>query len=73
MMNKKAHAIATPRKLSDDFEEPLSVVSYHVATLAECRAIQLVDTERVRGATQHFYQLSLKTKWARTALRTTKD
>lgn len=73
MMNEKEHATATPRKLADSLDEHLSVVSYHVKTLANCMAIRLVRTAPVSGSTQHFYRLSLNVAWARTALETTND
>ncbi len=61
----------SPRQLSSGLDEPLSALSYHVRVLAECKAIELVRTSRVRGSTQHFYRVRIKAKWARTALRVT--
>jgi DNA-binding transcriptional ArsR family regulator len=63
----------TPRELSDRLEEPLSVLSYHVRVLEQCNAVRLTRTERVRGATQHFYRFSLRADWAKRALEKTKD
>lgn len=63
----------TPRGLSDRLEEPLSVLSYHIRVLEQCGAVRLTQTKRVRGATQHFYRCSLRTAWARRALKATKD
>ncbi len=71
MMDKRREW--TPSALSEALDEPLSVLSYHVRVLEQCEAVRLTRTERVRGATQHFYRLSLKAKWARRALETTKD
>jgi DNA-binding transcriptional ArsR family regulator len=62
---------ASPRQLSAALAEPLSALSYHVRVLAECEAIELVRTARVRGSTQHFYRSKVKARWARTALRAT--
>ena len=73
MMNEKAHAVATPLKLSASLDEEINHVSYHVRTLRDCEAVKLVKVVRVRGADQHFYRCSLKAGWARTALETTKD
>jgi len=70
---KKERRETTPRELSDRLEESLSVVSYHVRVLEQCEAVRLTRTERVRGATQHFYRFSLKPDWARRALDKTKD
>lgn len=63
----------TPRNLADRLGEPLSVVSYHVRVLEQCKAVRLTRTKRVRGATQHFYRCTLKADWARRALEATKD
>lgn len=63
----------TPRELSVKLGEPLSMLSYHVRVLEECEAVKLTRTQRVRGATQHFYRPTVKTEWVRTALRTTED
>ncbi|HEX3324595.1 MAG TPA: helix-turn-helix domain-containing protein [Solirubrobacterales bacterium] len=63
----------SPLELAASLSEPLSALSYHVRVLAECEAVKLVRTERVRGSTQHFYRPAVKAEWARTALATTKD
>ncbi len=63
----------TPLGLSERLAEPLSVLSYHVRVLEQCDAVRLTRTERVRGATQHFYRCSLRVKWARAALERTND
>jgi DNA-binding transcriptional ArsR family regulator len=69
MLNGKREA--SPRQLSTDLEEPLSALSYHVRVLAECGAIELVGTAKVRGSTQHFYRTRLRARWARSALKAT--
>jgi DNA-binding transcriptional ArsR family regulator len=58
----------SPRELSVRLCEPLSALSYHVRVLAECRAVELVRTERIRGSTQHFYRAVVKANWALSAL-----
>ncbi|HEX3609836.1 MAG TPA: helix-turn-helix domain-containing protein [Solirubrobacterales bacterium] len=63
----------SPRELAVGLAEPLSAVSYHVRVLAECRAVKLMRTGKVRGATEHFYRPTVKAKWARSALATTRD
>lgn len=63
----------TPRELAERLEEPLSVLSYHVRVLEQCDAVRLTRTKRVRGATQHFYRCTLRTDWARRALKATQD
>lgn len=58
----------SPRELSATLSEQLSALSYHVRVLAECRAIELMRTEQIRGSTQHFYRAVVKATWAITAL-----
>ena len=58
----------SPRELAATLCEQLSALSYHVRVLAECRAIELVRTEQIRGSTQHFYRAVVKAGWAITAL-----
>ena len=57
-----------PRELSAELREPLSALSYHVRVLAECGAVKLKRTHKIRGATQHFYRAAIKADWARMAL-----
>lgn len=59
----------SPRELSAKLSQQLSALSYHVRVLAECRAIELVRTEQIRGSTQHFYRAVIKSNWAITALK----
>jgi DNA-binding transcriptional ArsR family regulator len=63
----------SPLELAASLSEPLSALSYHVRVLAECKAVKLVRTERVRGSTQHFYRPAVRSKWARSALARTRD
>lgn len=58
----------SPRQLAAELTEPLSALSYHVRVLAECEAVKLVRTRRIRGSTQHFYRPVIKLEWARLAL-----
>ena len=62
---------ASPRDLAAGLDHPLSALSYHVRVLAECGAIKLIGTKKIRGSTQHFYRPAVKAQWARTALRAT--
>jgi DNA-binding transcriptional ArsR family regulator len=61
------------REMSELLETPLSNVSYHVNVLRNCDAIELVDTEPVRGAVQHFYRLGIDEPWALTVLGIQED
>lgn len=59
----------SPRELAAKLSHQLSALSYHVRVLAECDAIKLVRTERIRGSTQHFYRATVKADWALAALK----
>lgn len=48
--------IASPNQLSQELDEPLGNVSYHVKTLLEFDCVELVKTEPRRGAVEHFYR-----------------
>lgn len=48
--------ISSPNQLSQQLDEPLGNVSYHVKTLLEFDCIELVKTEPRRGAVEHFYR-----------------
>lgn len=48
--------ISSPNQLSQELDEPLGNVSYHVKTLLEYDCIELVKTEPRRGAVEHFYR-----------------
>jgi DNA-binding transcriptional ArsR family regulator len=48
--------IASPKELSDELEEGLSQVSYHVKVLRDYECIELVKTEPRRGAVEHYYR-----------------
>ena len=58
----------SPRELAAMLDEQLSALSYHVRVLAECKAVELVRTEQIRGSTQHFYRTIVKANWALSAL-----
>jgi DNA-binding transcriptional ArsR family regulator len=60
-----------PKELADFTKRHLSSVSYHVRKLAECGAVELVDTRPRRGSVEHFYEatgLVDEVSWGRTAL-----
>ncbi len=48
--------ISSPNQLSQELNEPLGNVSYHVKTLLEYDCVELVKTEPRRGAVEHFYR-----------------
>jgi DNA-binding transcriptional ArsR family regulator len=66
-------AEVSPRELALKLSEQLSALSYHVRVLADCGAIELVRTERIRGSTQHFYRAVVRASWALCALKAGDD
>lgn len=48
--------VASPKGLADELGVDLTKLSYHIRTLEEMGAIELVDTRQVRGAIEHFYK-----------------
>lgn len=48
--------VASPTRISGDLDAGLSHVSYHTRALDECGCLELVDTAKRRGATEHFYK-----------------
>ena len=49
-------AVASPKELARELEEPLGRVSHHIRTLKDIGAIELVRTEQRRGAVEHYYR-----------------
>ena len=50
--------VASPNRISDDLDAGLSHVAYHTRALDKCGCLELVDTAKRRGATEHFYKAS---------------
>jgi DNA-binding transcriptional ArsR family regulator len=55
--------VASPSELAEELELPLPNVAYHVKVLAQNDAIELVKTEPVRGALEHFYRATMRPWW----------
>jgi DNA-binding transcriptional ArsR family regulator len=51
---------SSPSRLAEELEEPLGNVSYHVKTLLEADAIELVRKRQVRGAVEHVYRATAR-------------
>lgn len=51
--------VTSPRAIAEASDVPLNVVSYHTQVLLREGAIELVRTERRRGAREHFYRAVL--------------
>jgi DNA-binding transcriptional ArsR family regulator len=56
IMVRLNEAVLSPNDLAKELGESLGRVSYHVRTLADVGAIELVRTVPRRGAVQHFYR-----------------
>jgi DNA-binding transcriptional ArsR family regulator len=48
--------VASPSEIADELGESLGNISYHIKILEERGAIEMVKTQHVRGAVQHFYR-----------------
>lgn len=48
--------VTSPNRLSGDLDAGLSHVAYHTRALDKCGCLELVDTAKRRGATEHFYK-----------------
>jgi hypothetical protein len=62
--------VASPNLLSQELDQNLNLVAYHVRVLEKYDCIELVDTKQRRGATEHFYRATRRqflsdSEWAR--------
>ena len=62
--------VASPNILSQELDQSLNLVAYHVRVLEKYDCIELVDTKQRRGATEHFYRATRRqfltdSEWAR--------
>lgn len=62
--------VASPNLLSQELEQSLNLVAYHVRVLEKYDCIELVDTKQRRGATEHFYRATRRqfltdSEWSR--------
>lgn len=56
LLDRLNEAEWSPRGLSDELNEGLSQVSYHIKVLKDHKLIELTRTEPRRGAVEHFYR-----------------
>ena len=54
------HGEASPSELAAHCGEPLGNVSYHIKILLESDCVELVRTQPVRGAVEHFYRATAR-------------
>ena len=62
--------VASPNLLSQELDQSLNLVAYHVRVLEKYDCIELVDTKQRRGATEHFYRATRRqfltdSEWSR--------
>jgi DNA-binding transcriptional ArsR family regulator len=55
--------VASPVEMSNDLDEPLGNVSYHVKVLREAEAVEEVRNEPRRGAVEHFYKATSRSSF----------
>lgn len=48
--------VSSPSEIARELDESVGKIAYHVQILLETEAIELVRTQPVRGATEHFYR-----------------
>jgi hypothetical protein len=62
--------VASPNLLSQELDQSLNLVAYHVRVLEKYQCVELVGTKQRRGATEHFYRATRRqflsdTEWSR--------
>src|SRR5690349_22644951 len=60
ILQRLGERVASPGELAVELGAPLGVVSYHVRMLRDYDCVELVRTEPVRGALQHFYKATAR-------------
>src|SRR3954453_15057958 len=60
ILQRLGERVASPGGLAGELDAPLGVVSYHVRMLRDYNCVELVRTEPVRGALQHFYKATAR-------------
>src|SRR5438045_5151844 len=52
--------VASPNMIADRLGERLGNVAYHIRTLERFGCVELVRTQPVRGAVEHFYRATVR-------------
>src|SRR6478672_12241739 len=60
ILQRLGERVSSPGDLAIELGAPLGVVSYHVRMLRDYDCVELVRTEPVRGALQHFYRATAR-------------
>src|ERR1700712_1603812 len=60
ILQRLGERVASPGDLAVELGAPLGVVSYHVRMLRDYDCVELVRTQPVRGALQHFYKATAR-------------
>src|SRR6201999_1473642 len=70
ILQRLGERVSSPGDLADELGAPLGVVSYHVRMLRDYHCVELVRTEPVRGALQHFYKATARPNLKESTWRT---
>src|SRR3954447_90747 len=70
ILQRLGERTASPGDLAVELNAPLGVVSYHVRMLRDYNCVELVRTERVRGALHHSSRAPARPNWADAQCRT---
>ncbi len=70
ILQRLGERVSSPGDLADELGAPLGVVSYHVRMLRDYNCVELVRTEPVRGALQHFYKATARPNLEESTWRT---
>jgi len=70
ILQRLGERVASPGDLAVELGAPLGVVSYHVRMLRDYDCVELVRTEPVRGALQHFYKATARPSFDEAQWRT---
>lgn len=71
LLVQSSNRAMSPRELAGLLGQQLSNVSYHVRVLKELGAVELTDTEPVKGSIKHYYRAAPiieDTAWVRETL-----
>ena len=60
VLSRLSEGVASPKEMAREFGEPLPRLSYHVNVLREIGCLELVDTAKRRGATEHYYRALMR-------------
>lgn len=51
--------VSSPKRMSEQLDASLNLISYHIKVLLECEAVRFVEKKQRRGAWEHFYERTI--------------